>query len=426
MTTTNTFGIVFYLRRYKANDGKAPIYARITVDARRVDIAIKRNIEIVNWNGLKGMAKSKGDEFKKLNTYLEQIRSRIVECYQELQLKKQLVTAEAIKNKFLGIEEKEHSLMSVFDFHNDQMKNILEWGTMKNYYTTKAYFQLYLKDVYHTQDIYLSQLNYKFVAGYEIFMKDYKPVESKKKTCGQNTVMKHIERLRKVVNMAIKYEWLDKDPFMKFKPTFIRTSREFLTTGELGAIETKKLTIGRLQHARDMFVFSCYTGLAYIDAFNLTPENMVLGMDGGHWISTARKKTDQPIRIPLLPKAMSIIEKYKNDPIALAKGKLLPCYSNQKLNAYLKEIADLCNINKPLTTHIARHTFATTVTLSNGVPIETVSKLLGHSSIKTTQIYAKVIEKKVSEDMQTLRDKLDLESSIKPRKSQYLRALGTK
>ena len=155
-----------------------------------------------------------------------------------------------------------------------------------------------------------------------------------------------------------------------------------------------------------MFVFSCYTGLAYIDVYELTPQNLSMGIDGGYWINTCRHKTNIPVRIPLLPKPLAIIEKYKNNPRVLASEKLLPVYSNQNLNAYLKEIADFCGIEKPLTFHIARHTFATTVTLTNGVPIETVSKLLGHTSIKTTQIYAKVIEQKVSDDMKMLKDKL--------------------
>ena len=162
----------------------------------------------------------------------------------------------------------------------------------------------------------------------------------------------------------------------------------------------------RLQHAKDMFVFSCYTGLAYIDVYELSPQNVSLGIDGEYWISTYRHKTDIPVRIPLLPQALEIIEKYKNNPRVLESGRLLPVYANQLLNSYLKEIADFCGIEKPLTFHIARHTFATTVTLTNGVPIETVSKLLGHTSIKTTQIYAKVIEQKVSEDMRLLRQKM--------------------
>ena len=406
MVTKNTLGIMFFIRKNRGKEGRAAIYARITVDGKRTELSVKMDVDVENWSKGKGMAKGKGEEIKALNTYLEQIRSRMVECYQHLQLKKQLITAVAIKNKFLGIEEKEHSLMSLFDYHNEQMKNIFEWGTMKNYYTTKTYFQLYLKEALHTSDIYLSQLSYKFVVGYEKFMKEYKPLQPKK-PCGQNTVMKHIERLRKVVNLAIKNDWLDRDPFQKFHPVFTKSTREFLSAEELAAIEQKEFRILRLQHAKDMFVFSCYTGLAYIDVYELTPKNLSLGIDGGYWINTTRHKTDIPVRVPLLPPAMAIIEKYKNNPRVLESGRLLPVYANQLLNNYLKEIADFCGIDKPLTFHIARHTFATTVTLTNGVPIETVSKLLGHTSIKTTQIYAKVIEQKVSDDMRTLCLKLD-------------------
>jgi integrase len=410
MRTNNTFGVQFITRANKAKTDKdnklmLPIYARISVDCHRVEVSLKQYVDPNNWNDAKGSVRGKGPEVRALNTFLEQVRSRLTECYQELQLKKKLVTAEAVKNLFCGVEEKEHSLMTLFDYHNNEMRNVLEWGTMKNYYTTKTYFQLYLKEVLHTSDIYLSQLSYKFIVGYQKFMKERKPLLPKK-PCGNNTVMKHIERLRKVVNLAIKNEWLDRDPFMKFQPSFIRNDRQFLTADELAVIEARNYSIVRLQHAKDMFVFSCYTGLAYIDAFNLTPQNLSIGIDGGYWITTCRKKTDQPVRIPLLPKALEIIDKYKNHPYVIAKGKLLPVYSNQKLNAYLKEIADLCGITKPLTFHIARHTFATTVTLTNGVPIETVSKLLGHTSIKTTQIYAKVIEQKVSDDMNLLREKM--------------------
>lgn len=405
MRTNKTFGVQFIVRTNKAKNGKAPLYARISVDGRRLELSLRKFIYPDNWNEVKGVAKARNEEMRALNTHLEQVRSRLTECYQELTLKKKLVTADAVKDLFCGVEEEEHSLMSMFDYHNSEMKSILEWGTLKNYYTTKTYFRLYLEEVLRTSDVFLSQLNYKFLIGFQKFMKDHKPLLPKK-PCGQNTIMKHIERLRKIVNLAIKNEWLDKDPFMKFQPVFIRHDRQFLTDGELAAIEARDYSIVRLQHAKDMFVFSCYTGLAYIDAFNLTPQNISIGIDGEYWIITCRKKTDQPIRIPLLPKALEIIEKYKTHPYVISRGKLLPVYSNQKMNAYLKEIADLCGIEKPLTFHIARHTFATTVTLTNGVPIETVSKLLGHTSIRTTQIYAKVIEKKVSDDMRNLRDTL--------------------
>lgn len=405
MRTNNTFGVQFITRSNKAKEGLYPLYARISVDGRRVEVSLKKFINPVNWNDAKGSAKGKSDEIRNLNTYLEQIRSRLTECYQELTVKKKLVTAVAVKNLFCGFEEKEHSLMTIFDYHNVEMKTTLEWGTLKNYFTTRRYVEEYLKAHLKTSDVFLSQLNYRFLNEFEIFMKAYVP-KDQKKPCGQNTIMKHIERLRKVVNMAIKNDWLERDPFQKFQPVFTKSNREFLTADELAAIEQKEFKILRLQHAKDMFVFSCYTGLAYIDVYELTPKNLSLGIDGGYWINTCRHKTDIPVRVPLLPPAMAIIEKYKNNPRVLESGRLLPVYANQLLNNYLKEIADFCGIEKPLSFHIARHTFATTVTLTNGVPIETVSKLLGHTSIKTTQIYAKVIEQKVSEDMNLLRQKM--------------------
>ena len=406
MVAKNTFGVMFFIRKNRGRNGRASIYARITVDGSRTELSLKMDVGINDWSKSKGLAKEKCDELKGINTILEQIRGRIVGCYQELKIRKTLITSEAIKNEYLGVQEEEYTLMKLFDYHNEAMQSILEWGTLKNYYTTKTYFQLFLKEVLHRSDIPLSELSYKFLIGYQKFMIERRPLQPKK-PCRQNTIMKHIERLRKVVNLAIKNEWLDKEPFMKFKPSFIPHNREFLTEEELNTIEAKNFSIPRLQLVKDLFVFSCYTGLAYIDAYNLTPHNINVGIDGGYWLTFSRKKTDRPVRVPLLPKALEIIEKYKTHPLSIVNGKLLPVYSNQKLNGYLKEIADLCSIQKPLTFHIARHTFATTVTLTNGVPIESVSSMLGHTSIKTTQIYAKVIQKKVSEDMRALRDKLE-------------------
>lgn len=179
-----------------------------------------------------------------------------------------------------------------------------------------------------------------------------------------------------------------------------------MSAEELEAIENKEFKIARLAEIRDIFVFSCYTGLAYADVWKLTPEQITIGIDGEKWIHTYRTKTKVRSNVPLLPNAIEILEKYKKHPECVYSGRLLPVRSNQKMNAYLKEVADLCGINKELTFHIARHTFATTVTLTNNVPIESVSSMLGHKSIKTTQIYAKVVEKKVGADMQTLKAKM--------------------
>ncbi|MBC7390764.1 MAG: site-specific integrase [Opitutaceae bacterium] len=300
----------------------------------------------------------------------------------------------------------QQSLVSLIKYHNDIMKTQLEWGTLKNYGTTQKYITMFLDKHLRTSDVFLSQLNYKFLVDFEMFLKAHQPTDHQK-PCGQNTAMKHIERFRKMINMAIKYEWLEKDPFQKFKASFKKTSRESLTMVELTRIEEKVFTIPKLQQVKDLFIFSCYTGLAYADVMKLKPSDVILGMDGKAWITTSRKKTDMPVRIPLLGKANEIIKTYKNHPAVLAAESLLPNISNQKLNSYLKEIADLCGVQKNLTFHLARHTFATTITLTNGVPIETVSKLLGHSGIRTTQIYAKVIEKKVSDDMEVLRQKIE-------------------
>lgn len=405
MQTRNTFSILFWINKSKIKNDLAPIWARVTVDGVRAEISMKRTISPEQWNAEKGLARGSKEEIKALNSYLEQMRARLISCYQDLQIERKLITAEAIKNKYLGVEEKEHSLMSLFEYHNIQLKDTLEWGTMKNYHTTRKYVQLFLKEKLKTNDIFLSQLNYKFLVDFELFVKSYQPLDHHK-PCGQNTVMKHIERFRKIINIALRYEWLERDPFAQFKPSFIKTTRDCLTQEQLLSIELKEFSIERLQWVKDLFVFSSYTGLAYIDVMNLTPMNISIGIDGRKWLCTSRKKTDNEVRVPLLPKALEIIEKYRKHPKVLSQGTLLPVISNQKLNSYLKEIADLCGIEKNLTFHLARHTFATTITLTNGVPIETVSKLLGHSSIRTTQIYAKVIEKKVSEDMNILREKL--------------------
>lgn len=222
-----------------------------------------------------------------------------------------------------------------------------------------------------------------------------------------NGVMKHLERFRKMIRLAVKLAWMDKNPFEFFKLKMQKFDRGYLSNEELLAIEQKEFNIQRIQYAKDLFVFSCYTGMAYIDVIQLTPHNIILGMDGNHWIKTIREKTDTSVNVPILPKAALIIEKYRNNPRSIARGTLFPVISNQKLNSYLKEIADLCKIESHLTFHLARHTFATSITLSNGVPIETVSKMLGHTTIRTTQIYAKVVEQKVSQDMAKLRNLLD-------------------
>jgi site-specific recombinase XerD len=229
--------------------------------------------------------------------------------------------------------------------------------------------------------------------------------------------MKHMQRFRKILNLGVRLEWLTKNPFNAYDIRFNKFERGFLTKYELDLIEKKIFSIERLQMIKDLFIFSCYTGLAYIDAINLTTSEISIGIDGQKWIYTTREKTQTSLKIPVLQQALDILERYNVNPRSINRGTIFPLVSNQKVNGYLKEIADICQIEKRLTFHLARHTFATTVTLSNGVPIETVSNLLGHRSISTTQIYAKVLENKVSEDMVKLRDKLSENKLITKEKS---------
>ena len=405
MKTKNTFGISFFIKKYKQKGEQAPVYVRITVDGKSLDMSVKRKVHLRNWDEGKGGTKGSKEVVKALAVYLDQVRLRLYECQQELEKERKLITAEAIKQRYLGQDEKRKTLKELIEYHNVEMKHELAPGTQKNYFTTQKFVHEFLREKLKTTDVFLDELNYKFIKDFERFLKSRKPKDHHK-PCGQNGAMKHIERLRKMINLALKEEWINQDPFLKFKAKFEKSERGYLTLEELKLIEGKYFPIKRLALVRDLFVFSCYTGLSYVEVSELKPEHLVKGMDGGLWIQGKRRKSGEFYKVPLLPKALEIIEQYKGDIRAEAHGRLFPVISNQKLNAYLKEVADLCEIEKNLTFHLARHTFAISVTLANGVPIESVSKMLGHNSIRTTQIYAKVVEEKLSCDMALLKEKL--------------------
>ncbi len=233
MRTNNTFRILFFLRKSRGKNNRAAIYVRITVNGQRTEISTKSDVEATAWNAASGIAKGTRDEIKELNTYLEHLRSKIFSSYQDLLLRKKSVTAEGVKNNFLGIEEEQHSLGSLMDFHNSEMKSVLEWGTLKNYRTTAKLVRKYLKEKFRLSDILLIELNYKFIFGFEQFCKHHKPEKKHFKPCGHNTALKHIERLRKMTNLAIKHEWLEKDPFVQYKSSFLKTERGYLTANEL-------------------------------------------------------------------------------------------------------------------------------------------------------------------------------------------------
>ena len=402
---TSTFTVIFHLQNTGNSGEKLPVYARITINKQRIELSVKQMINPLHWNEKRGIAKPLNEEYRQFNNYLEQLKSTYYECYREMIIKKKEITTYTFKKAYFGEEEDEYTLRKLMNYHNIDMRESVSWGTMKNYFTTQKYLEKFLKDRRKVNDINLKNINYQFVTDFEYYLKTYKPLDHQKPLLN-NGVMKHMERFRKMINVALKNEWMEKDPFKAYKLKFVKFERGYLTEFELEALEQKEFKIERLQIVKDLFIFSCYTGLAYIDTVTLTPENIIRGIDSETWLMAQRTKTKTPVKVPLLHRATEIIEKYGNNPKCLAEGSLLPQLSNQRLNGYLKEIADLCGIEKNLTFHLAGHTFATTVTLSNGVPIESVSKMLGHTKISTTQVYAKVIERKLSDDMLLLKKKL--------------------
>jgi site-specific recombinase XerD len=405
MQTSQSFGIHFTTRPDKARDGKEPIYACVTVNKQRAYIALKHNVDPKNWDSGKGTAKGNKDEVKSINNYLGEVRNTISNNYKQLQLKGRMLSAKAVKDLYLGAEEEVYTLSRLFIYHNETSTTDLKWSTLKHYYVTQRYLVKFLDEQHQSSDIYLHQLDFKFVKDFEVFLRNHKPKDHQKQI-NNNGVMKHIIRLKKMVNLAMNLQWIDNDPFAAYKLKIQKVNREQLSEKELADMEKKVFAIERLDMVRDLFVFCCYTGLSYVDVINLTPGHIVAGTDGEKWIRTCREKTMIPVNVPLLPQALKILDKYKANIRSLSSGRVFPVMSNQKVNSYLKEISEVCNITKNVTFHLARHTFATTVTLSNGVPIETVSKMLGHTKITTTQIYAKVVERKLKEDMQNLKNRL--------------------
>lgn len=316
-----------------------------------------------------------------------------------------VVTAENLKNLIVGKGDDRRTILKEFAEHNNQMAALVgkEFvaGTLCRYRTTYNYVKSFIQWKYGKDDLALHDLNFDFVSDFSFWLKSVK-------NCEHNTTVKYITNPKKIVLRCMRRGWLHRDPFLHFKTTRKEVVRVALTQEELDKIRTKPIAIERLSLVRDIFLFSCYTGLAYVDVSNLKRSHIIKGVDGEQWIVTRRQKTGSPTRLPLLPVALQIIRKYRDHAKCVESGQVLPVLTNQKMNSYLKETADICGIMKNLTFHIARHTFATTVTLTNGVPLETESKMLGHSSLKQTQHYAKILDTKISRDMQLLRSKLEL------------------
>jgi site-specific recombinase XerD len=394
-----TFNLLFFIKKNKIRtNGTAPIYLRITIDGKAADIAAKRYIDPKKWDVKAHKALGNTQEAKTLNLYLKTLEQKVYDFHYLMLKEENFVTAESLKSKLLGTDIEQRMLIPIFQEDNDKVEALVGQdfapGTLECYKTSLKHTQEFINWKYKVSDIDITQIDHGFMSDYDFWLRSVRK-------CGNNTAVKYLKNFKKIIRLCMAHDWISKDPFWATKQKSKLWS--VLTKGEIQIYE-KKFASDRLSQVRNIFIFSCYTGLAYVDVKQLSKSNINVGINGDQWVFTHRQKTDTSTRVPLLPVAQELVLKYENYLQCVNSDVLFPILSNQKMNSYLKEIASVCGINKDLTFHIARHTFATTVTLSNGVPIESVSKMLGHTNIKTTQHYAKILDKKVSDDMVALKD----------------------
>lgn len=397
---------MFYIRRDKTNKkGEAPVFMRLTINGERADASIKRFIEPHAWNSAKGKANEKSRGGKDLNLYLDAISANILRIQRDLELDKKEVSAQIILNRYLGKEQSDrHTLMEVFRAHNEKCRALsgisLAPGTVIRYETTLRLTEEFLQKSYQKEDCYLDEVTNQFIEDFEFFLKTVR-------RCCHNTTSKYLMNFKKIVRIALAKGWMKKDPFAHIRFHLDPVEREFLEKQELKAMLNKAISIPRLAQVRDIFCFCCLTGLAFTDVQQLKAEHLVADIHGKIWIRKARQKTKNMCNIPLLDEAQKIIDRYRDHPYCQTHGVLLPVCSNQKMNSYLKELADICGIRKNLSTHCARHTFAT-LTLASGATIDNVAKMLGHANVNMTRRYAKVLDSSIMRDMEVVAENMAL------------------
>ena len=375
------FSVLFFIKRSKLlKNGEAPV--RVTYDRLYVELQLKRSVKVPLWSQNKEKSIGKDRNSVELNHYIDALRVKFYQIYQDLELEGKIISARAIVNRYQGKDETSKTLYNVFKEHNDNCRKLIGTDyadiTVRRYDNCLKYLMELVKRDYKVDDILLREVNGELVRNFIRYMKCFK----------------------KVINLAIANEWITKNPFAGIKFHEMEVNKQFLSQAEINKIWQKEFKIERLELVRDVFIFCVYTGLAFIDVYNLRPEHISEDSNGNLWIVKAREKTNNLCNIPLLSIPKQILEKYKDNPYCLDKGVMLPVPCNQKMNSYLKEIADLCGIRKNLTTHTARHSFATVIALANNVSLPNVSKMLGHSSTRMTQHYAKVLDQNVLKDMQ--------------------------
>jgi integrase/recombinase XerD len=397
--------ILFLLNKVKlTSQGKAPIRCRITFLGTRKIFSTGLFINPKHWDSSNQIAKPPNEENNHINTQLSLIKSKINQAFLFLQVQQKDFSVEDIYNQYAGVTlNVDKSLMDIFDLHIKKQEKLIGIETTKvsvaKFYQTQKHLKAFIWDKFHKKDYLLKDLKPIFISDFEYYLKAEKQFK-------QHTIYKTIQRFRQMIKLAVANDYIFKDPFLLHKNPKPKKEVIYLTPKELKELQEHKFASRRLEQVKDMFVFCCYTGLAYNEMAKLEARHIELGFDGFDWIKMIRDKTNKEIAIPLLPNATKILDKYKDS--KLKDNKLLPVISNQNFNAYIKEVAEIVGIQKNLTHHLARKTFATTVLLYNDVPMEIVSELLGHSEMSITQAhYGKVVKTKVSEHMKKLSKKLN-------------------
>lgn len=397
---TTSLNISFYIRRTRPNKhGEVPVCVRITVNGQRADTTIRKSILPDQWDAIRGQASPRTTLGKAINLYIDTVRARIIRIHRDLEMDEQPFTAQQVLDLYLGRKtSNRRTLLKLFREHNEKCRQLvgidMAEATAGRYDTCLKHTLAFIRHTYRRDDIELERVDRRFIEDFGFFLKT-------SCGCSHNTTMKYLGNFKKIIRLALSRKWMEEDPFagMRFKMQPVR--REMPEKAEIDRILHKEITIPRLALTRDIFIFCCFTGLAFSDIKQLAPEHIVTDMQGHRWIRKPRQKTGNMCNIPLLEIPERILQRYRTDPECRRHNVLLPVSSNQKMNAYLKELADICGIRKNLSTHCARHFFAT-YTLANGVSIESVAKMLGHSNTNMTRHYAKVLDQTILREMSKL------------------------
>lgn len=400
--------VIFYIKSDKVNlSGSSPIYARVTINYKSVTISTGKSINIERWKATENLRRPLRDTREKLvKQALDVFELNIEKLHNQLERQMINVSISEFKELLLGkpLKNKVPQLIDIIDYHNNYFRKLVDIGERSNaslqkYERVKDLIALYNKKYFNATDIAIEKINGSYIYNFESYLK-FESEYKGKLGIKNNSIVKYFKNLKTICNYAVKMDLIPKNPFNKYTGKINVTEATFLTHEELLRIEEKIFSVERLERVKDIFLFSCYTGYAPVDALKLTKTNIIQDAENEFWIKTNRQKTGTRANVPVLPPVFKIINKYQS-----SQTTLLPNISNQKMNAYLKEIADLIGLDKNLTWYVARHTFATTVTLGNGIKIENVSAMLGHTTIRQTQHYAKVLDSSVAEDMKKLKDK---------------------